>query len=251
VKRQVRKTTENPRRSVTERPREGGKRRAGGLSRERIVAAALSEIDQNGLENFSLRGLAKSLDVFPSAVIWHVTGRTSLLADVAGLALADITPPGFPDSWQGYLREFFHRYREALRRHPNVASLIGAQLVANRAVDFEFVERLLAALAHAGLTGAKLAGAYSTVMAALVGFTTQEFAPLPVEERAAWQQEIRERLQNADRRKYPVLVKNMKFLENKSFILRWQNGIEAPMNAAFEVLVDVVITGLEQLARAP
>jgi TetR/AcrR family transcriptional regulator, tetracycline repressor protein len=250
VKRQLRKEQGTATRTVTERVRAGGKRRLGALNRETIVAAALSEIDRNGLENFSLRGLAKSLKVFPSAVVWHVTGRTSLLADVAALALADILPPGFPDSWQGYLREFFHRYREALRRHPNVASLIGAQLVANRAVDFEFVERLLAALAHAGLAGAKLAGAYSTVMAALVGFTTQEFAPLPVDGTTAWQHEIRERLHKADGRKYPILVKNMKFLENKTFILRWQNGTEAPMDAAFEVLVDIVITGLEQLARA-
>ncbi len=237
-------------RAPTGRAGLGGKRRQGALNRETIVAAALSEIDRNGLESFSLRGLAKTLQVYPSAVVWHVAGRTSLLADAAALALADILPPGFPDSWQSYLRDFFHRFREALRRHPNVAVLIGAQLVANRAVDFAFVERLLAALAHAGLSGPKLAGAYSAVMAALVGFTTQEFAPLPVDETSSWQHDIRERLRNADARKYPILVKNMKSLENKAFILRWQNGTEAPMDEAFEILVEVVIAGLEQLARA-
>ncbi|HWG71275.1 MAG TPA: TetR/AcrR family transcriptional regulator C-terminal domain-containing protein [Steroidobacteraceae bacterium] len=163
------------------------------------------------------------------------------------MALADILPPGFPDSWQGYLRDFFHRFREALRRHPNVAPLIGAQLVANRAVDFEFVERLLAALAHAGLSGPKLAGAYSAVMAALVGFTTQEFAPLPVEDTTSWQRDIQDRLLKADARKYPTLVKNMKSLGNKTFILRWQNGTEVPMDEAFDILVDIVIAGLERL----
>jgi TetR/AcrR family tetracycline transcriptional repressor len=234
-------------RTATGRVRSGGKRRQGALNRETIVAAALSEIDRNGLEGFSLRGLAKTLKVYPSAIVWHVSGRTSLLADAASLALADILPPGFPDSWQGYLRDFFHRFREALRRHPNVAPLIGAQLVANRAVDFEFVERLLAALAHAGLSGPKLAGAYSAVMAALVGFTTQEFAPLPVEDTTSWQRDIQDRLLKADARKYPTLVKNMKSLGNKTFILRWQNGTEAPMDEAFDILVDIVIAGLERL----
>lgn len=250
MKRQLRKGHATATRTVTDRGRAGGKRRQGALNRETIVAAALSEIDRNGLESFSLRGLAKTLKVYPSAIVWHVTGRTPLLADAAALALADILPPGFPDSWQGYLRDFFHRFREALRRHPNVAPLIGAQLVVNRAVDLEFVERLLAALGHAGLSGPKLAGAYSSVMAALVGFTTQEFAPLPAEETVSWQEDIRERLRKADARKYPVLVKNMKSLENKTFILRWQNGTEVPMDGAFEILVDIVIAGLEELVRA-
>jgi AcrR family transcriptional regulator len=129
--RDLRKGNSDRKRSVTGRLRPGGKRRQGALNRETIVAAALSEIDRNGLESFSLRGLAKTLKVYPSAIVWHVTGRTSLLADAASLALADILPPGFPESWQGYLRDFFHRFREALRRHPNVAPLLATSAAAS------------------------------------------------------------------------------------------------------------------------
>jgi len=77
------------------------------LDRETIVAAALEEIDRHGLGNFSLRSLAKSLGIFPTAVSWHVSDRSHLLAEVVRLVLEDISPPGFHSSWQSYLKQVF------------------------------------------------------------------------------------------------------------------------------------------------
>src|SRR6185312_9818947 len=111
-----------------------------------------------------------------------------------------------------------------------VAPLIGTQLVANPAVDLDLIERLLAALVHAGLSGTRLLAGYNTVIAAAVGFTTQEFAPVPAEDTRVWQKEVRERLQSVPEIKYPLLAHNMALLGNRAFTLRWQNGIEAPLN---------------------
>ena len=49
-----------------------------GLTEERIVAAALELIDAAGLSNFSLRDVARSLDVYPTAVYWYVKSRDDL-----------------------------------------------------------------------------------------------------------------------------------------------------------------------------
>jgi AcrR family transcriptional regulator len=218
------------------------------LSREIVVAAALEEIDRAGLENFSLRCVARSLGVFPTAVSWHVSDRSQLLAEVVRLVLADISPPGFHDSWQDFLRQVFHRFRAALREHPNCAPLIGAQLVANSAIDFDFIERLLAALAHAGLSGSRLVAAYNAVIAAVVGFTTQEFGPVPAIGTGPWQKEIRCRLEAVSESRHPLLVRNKALLGNKAFILRWQNGTQAPLDASFEAFVEIVISGIAQFA---
>ena len=218
------------------------------INRSTVVAAALEEIDRAGLENFSLRNLAKSLGIFPTAVTWHVSDRSQLLADVVRLVLEDISPPGFHDSWQSYLREVFHRFRAALRRHPNCAPLIGAQLVANTAIDFDFIERLLAALAHAGLSGVRLVAAYNAVIAAVVGFTTQEFGPVPTTDTSHWQKDIKDRLESVPDSKYPVLAQNMALFGNKAFILRWQNGTDAPLDESFEAFVEIMISGIAQFA---
>jgi len=231
------------------RARKAGRRAADrSLSREILITAALAEIDRVGLEDFSLRSLAKSLGIFPTAVIWHVTDRSHLLAEVVRLVLQDISPPGFHSSWQSYIREVFHRFRAALRQHPNCAPLIGAQLVANSAIDFDFIERLLGALDHAGLKGERLAAAYNAVIAALVGFTTQEFGPVPAVGTGNWQQEIRGRLESVPESKYPMLARNMPLLGNKTFILRWQNGTDAPLDASFEAFIEIIISGIAQFA---
>jgi len=218
------------------------------LSKEVVVAAALTEIDRHGLDNFSLRNLAKSLKVFPTAVTWYVPGRGQILAEVVKLVLSDIMPPRFYDSWQHFLRLMFEGFRDTIRRHPNVAPLIGTQLIANQAIDFDFIERLLAALSHAGFTGQRLVWAYNIVVAGMVGFSTQEFAQLPSEGIKDWREDIKERLRGVPVAKYPTLVKNMSLLRNKAFTLRWQNGTDAPLDASFAAYVDVIIKGLEILA---
>jgi TetR/AcrR family transcriptional regulator, tetracycline repressor protein len=218
------------------------------LNRESVVAAALEEIDRSGLDAFSVRNVAKSLGVYPTAISWHAASRSQLLADVVTLALADIRPPGFHDSWQSYLKQTFYRFRDAVRRHPNLAPLIGTQLVANPAIELEFVEGLLASLSHAGFSGTRLVAAYNAVLAAVVGFVTQEFAPTPFDDTGAWQKETRERLQSVQRVRFPLLADNMGLLGNKAFTLRWQNGTEAPMDASFESYIEIFIAGLERFA---
>jgi TetR/AcrR family tetracycline transcriptional repressor len=237
-----------PRTAPVGGPRQRRKRTEPPLNRDTVVAAALEEIDRAGLEAFSLRNVAKRLGVYPASITWHAASRSQLLADVVTMALADVRPPGFHDTWQSYLRQTFHRFRNAIRRHPNIAPLIGTQLVANSTLALDFIEGLLAALHHARFSGTRLVAAYNAVIAAVVGFTTQEFAPMPSEDTGAWQRGIRERLAGVQRTRYPLLADNMKLLGNKAFTVRWQNGTEAPLDASFDSFIDIVIAGLERFA---
>jgi AcrR family transcriptional regulator len=222
--------------------------RAPALTADLVVATALDEIDAGGLAQFSVRNVAKALGVFPTAIGWHVPTRSALLARVVSLVLQDVVPRGLAPSWQAYLRQFFRRFREALRRHPNVAPLISTQLVSNRGVDFEFVERILETLHHAGFRGETLLSGYNTVIAGLVGFASLEFAAIPAEDVRGWQREMRDRLRAVSPTRYPVLAANVLLLENRAFILRWQSGDEVPLDVSFEAFVEVVITGLERMA---
>jgi TetR/AcrR family transcriptional regulator, tetracycline repressor protein len=58
------------------------------LSRDNILRATLALIDAHGVAAFSLRELAKTLGVFPTAIYWHVPNRNALVAGAVGLALA-------------------------------------------------------------------------------------------------------------------------------------------------------------------
>lgn len=134
--------------------------------------------------------------------------------------------------WQVWLRELFGRYRHAIRRHPNIAPLIGAQLVSNTSLDFNLAERVLEALEAAGFRGPALAEAYSVVIAAQVGFVTLEFAPPPTENVAEWTGEMQAMVRSVDRQRHPRLAERLPSMANRSFTLRWENGTAAPMDAA-------------------
>jgi AcrR family transcriptional regulator len=219
----------------------------GALSKERIVAAALAQIDRDGLAAFSLRDVARTLGVYPTALYWHVPGRNALLAAVVEHALRDIWRPRGRLTWQAWLRTLFHRYRAAVRRHPNIAPLIGAQLVSNAGIGPELVERILAVLAEAGFAGDRLVDAYNAVVAAKVGFVTMELAAVPDEDRARWAAAMRARLGDVDPVRLPVLARNLKRLGNRAFILRWENGTTVPLDRSFKLYVEAFIAGLERV----
>lgn len=217
-----------------------------GLSKDRIVTAALAIIDRDGVEAFSLRSLALALGVYPTAIYWYVPSRNALLAEVVARALGDVLPPDERLDWRVWLKELFRRYRASVRRHPNVAPLIGAQLVSNAGADPALVERILAVLAAAGFAGDALVHAYNTVVAVMVGFVTLELAPMPAGDTDAWAADLRRTFRGADPARHPALAANLPRLENRAFIVRWQNGTAVPLDDSFEVFIDVAVRGLEQ-----
>jgi len=225
---------------------------APGLSKEAVAAAALALIDEEGLAAFSLRDVARRLGVYPTALYWHVPGRNALLAEVVARALRAIAPPGDAAEWQTWLRSLFRRYRAAVQAHPNIAPLIGAQLVSNEGIDAAMIDGILAALTHAGYGegGGDIVAAYNVVVATMCGFVTMEMAPLPADDPAAWAAALERRVRAIPSLDHPTLARHLPALANRAFILRWQNGADVPLDSGFEAFVDCVIRGLEARAGA-
>lgn len=232
------------------KPKTAGRPTGGGaLSKQRIAEAALAHIDAFGLGAFSMREIAAQLGVYPATVHWHVSTREALLAEVAATVMAEVTPPPGLQTWQEWIAELFRRCRAAVRRHPNVAQLLGAQLVSNGSLPTELVEGVLAALSQAGFEGQPLLEAYNCVIAAMLGFVTMEFSPLPADNTQAWAEELRERVHTIRPLDHPVLTRNLPLLANQAFIVRWDNGTTVPLDSSFERHIRITIDGLEAFAR--
>src|SRR5580692_12861656 len=123
-----------------------------GLTEQIVVAAALEQIDAVGLSNFSLRDVARSLNVYPTAIYWYVKSRDELLGKVVAYATRDVIPPSSNTDWKVWLRDMCHRYRRAIQQHPNIAPLIGSQLRSNAGIRADFIDGVLAALTAAGFS---------------------------------------------------------------------------------------------------
>ncbi|MCY7326881.1 MAG: TetR/AcrR family transcriptional regulator C-terminal domain-containing protein [Microbacteriaceae bacterium] len=68
-------------------------------SRDDVVAAALAILDQHGLPDLTMRRLAATLDVQPSALYWHFANKQTLLASVADQIVARARPAGAGSGW--------------------------------------------------------------------------------------------------------------------------------------------------------
>ncbi|MBU4610784.1 TetR/AcrR family transcriptional regulator C-terminal domain-containing protein [Achromobacter sp. GG226] len=237
---------------MTSPPRKKAGRPAGGaaISRERIVEVALALIDEAGLGALTMRDIAARLQVYPASVQWHVKTKDDLLAAVAGSVMADISVPADDMPWQAWIVALFRRCRQAVRRHPNVTPLIGAQLVSNASLPADLVDGVLRTLERAGFADESLLEAYNTVIAAMLGFLTMEFAPLPAENPQRWADELRERVHTVRPLDHPSLARALPVLANRAFIVRWENGVTAPMDASFERHAAIIVAGLDAFARA-
>jgi AcrR family transcriptional regulator len=220
------------------------------LSRDRICAAALELIDQNGLDRFSVRDLARSLSVYPTAIYWHMPNRNVVLAEVVGYALRNVYPATGHPQWKVWIRKLFEQYREAIQKHPNIAPLVGASLLSGSGIRPEMIEYILLALTQAGFTDDTIVDAYNVVIAAQVGYVTLELAALPAEAPEKWAAEYQQQIRTIDVLSYPMLARHLPKLANRAFILRWSNGTEHPMDDSFEFWVNVVLDGLSAALTA-
>jgi TetR/AcrR family tetracycline transcriptional repressor len=217
------------------------------LSKARIVDAAIEQIDRNGLMGFSLRDVARTLGVYPAAVYWHVPTRDALLAAVVESTMEDVAPPLGKGTWQDWFRELFSRYRKAVKRHPNVAQLVGAQLVSNGSLSPQMIDRILSVLVSAGCDESKIVEMYNVVVATMVGFVTLEFASLPSDDPANWAAQLQEKTHAIRALEFPTLARHLPAMANRAFIVRWQSGTDAPMDSSFVAFIEVAIAGMEQV----
>ena len=190
------------------------------LSKAQIIETALRLIDDEGLQAFSIRSVAKKLGCYPTAIYWYTPSRHFLIAEIITVVLRDVVPTAdLP--WQDWLRALFTRYREAIARHPNVAPLIGVNLVSNASVDLDLVEGILSKLHNAGFEGTPLINAYNAVIGGMVGFTTQEFAMVPPDAEDL-QGYLSDFPNSIDVARYPQIAQLAGQMVGSAFILRWQ-----------------------------
>src|SRR4051795_9894904 len=93
------------------------------LSRERIVAAALEVVDEQGIEALSMRKLGQQLGFEAMSLYNHVANKDDLLDGMVDLVLAEMDVPQADEGLAG-IRKAAISAHEALRRHPWAAGVL-------------------------------------------------------------------------------------------------------------------------------
>jgi len=110
-----------------------------------VLAAAMRLLDEVGLPDLTMRKLAASLDVQPSALYWHYANKQSLLAEVSNTIVAFAKPVTPVKTWQETAKLEALSLRDALLAFRDGAEVVSSTLALGLGAD-SALEKLEAAI---------------------------------------------------------------------------------------------------------
>lgn len=155
------------------------------LSRERIVAQAVSLADADGLGAVTMRAVADALDYEAMSLYHHVKDKRSLLAGMVEATVSEVAASAAAiqdgDDWAGTTRARCLAAREVMLTHPWAPTLITAETESPPAL-MALYERFIATLIRAGFTYELAHRAIHVMGSFVLGFSNELFDPEPGEE---------------------------------------------------------------------
>jgi AcrR family transcriptional regulator len=151
----------------------------GTLDRRRVLGAAVSYIDQHGIEALTMRRLGAYLGVEGMALYRHVRSREGLLDGVVETVVDELY--GDPDvhlgpthGWQDYLQRLAHGVRRIALAHPAVFPLVATRPPAAPWVrpplrSLRWLESFLDTLTSSGFSDEAAVAAYRAYTSFLLG----------------------------------------------------------------------------------
>lgn len=97
-------------------------------SKSDVLQAAMKLLDEVGLPDLTMRKLAASLDVQPSALYWHFANKQTLLAEVSNTIVNFAKPVPSSNSWQDTTLQTALALRDALLAFRDGAEVVSSTL---------------------------------------------------------------------------------------------------------------------------
>lgn len=145
------------------------------LTRDAVLVRAEQVLERDGSRGFSLRALARDLDVAPGALYNHVQGRDDLLDAVAARFLDTWRSDGAPGTdWAGWVRSVAVELHERMLHRPVLAELVLDR--GRSAAGLGLLGRFRERLAEAGVGPAFAHLTWHAVLVTVLGAVQQERA---------------------------------------------------------------------------
>lgn len=209
--------------------------RGKGLTRERLVQAALAIVDRDGLPALSMRRLGAELGVDPMAAYRHFPNKEALLDGVMEAMVAEID--FYIDDnadWQTRLRQLARSNLEAMMAHPNALPLLATRPLTTPG-SLLIVEKALEITGSAGIPLMDGVLAINTTGLFTAGFTAAVAASA---RDPRTPEDLRNGVASLPPEQFPHMIEA---LETGQFIESY--------NQIFDFFLDSLVTHLERLAE--
>jgi TetR/AcrR family tetracycline transcriptional repressor len=207
------------------------------LTRDRVIAAALRVMDQEGLDAVSMRRVAREVGVEAMSLYHHVKDKEDLLDGICEQVMAEFEFPDLGSDWADNCRKGARAWRRLLQDHPNVMRLFAEQRGPVRSIDsMRPTEFALGILRGSGLSDRDTAQAFHAFGGYIQGFVMMELGSIAGggdEEHVKMQAELAAALPD----EFPELQAVSRYFA------------ECEPDEQFEFGLDLLIRGLEAKAR--
>jgi AcrR family transcriptional regulator len=158
------------------------------LNRDRIIAAAITFVDEQGLRDLTMRRLGAALGVEAMSLYRYVPGREELLDGVVETIIGEmyddpdvITSPR--NGWQDFLQRLAHGVRRVALAHPQAFPLVAsrpteAPWIRPPLRNLRWVELFLAGLIDEGFSDEAAVAAYRGFTSFLLGHLLLEVSSM-------------------------------------------------------------------------
>jgi TetR/AcrR family transcriptional regulator, tetracycline repressor protein len=178
------------------------------VNRGIVVEAGLNLLNEVGLEQLTLRRLAKDLKIQAPTLYWHFKSKEELIDAMATLVLAKGAPGLVPSKkasdWKTWANTFGLGLRRTLLKYRDGARVVAGSRLTDT-VYMETAERIGNRLVEAGFSVRQAVVLLSTVYTFTISFVIEEQAVFPVKRERSPAYDLQKRNAKLDPRKFPIL----------------------------------------------
>lgn len=155
--------------SASPQPRHSGEGSSTQPGRPEIARAAIAQLDKEGLARFSLRGVAKALDVPVTSLYWHIINKQGVLELARDHVVGQIVLADLPSKkWRESLDDYTRRLYATVIDHPWLPAVGGVSMVFGPRT-LELSEKVFAIFSASDVPEDEVAFVNSTLVAFAVG----------------------------------------------------------------------------------
>ena len=204
------------------------------MNRDMVARAGLKLLNEVGLEQLTLRLLAKDLKIQAPTVYWHFKSKEELIDEMATTVLAEGTRQLVPvkDSadWSAWAAAFGGGLRKTLLAYRDGARMVAGSRLTNTKY-MKTVEQIGAVLIGKGFTVRQAVVLLSTIYNYTQSFVMEEQAVFPRPKQRSPQYDIALRNAKLDPSEFPILRQSGSILFDK-FDRRYKEGLDLILRGA-------------------
>jgi AcrR family transcriptional regulator len=143
------------------------------LSRERVLAAAVSLVDEAGLGSLTMRELGQRLGVEAMSLYNHVANKDDILDGMVDLVVGEIDLPSDTADWKEAMRRRATSAQAVFTRHPWASGLVDSRQSSGPA-RLRYFDWVVGTLRRAGFSLEMSARVFSILDSYVYGFGRQQ-----------------------------------------------------------------------------